>query len=286
MNSSEQVPKRRERRREAIIGAAHRLISNRVFDEISVDAISSEADISKATFYAYFDSKEALRQALQAEGVDGLDAKDKRAAIIEAALRTFAERGFHATSLEDVAEAAGVTKGTIYWYFRHKEALLKAIPEQVSPLISRLPDLWGLMDRPPEEVLLMFARTYLATFTNPHAGRLFRTVFAEAPRHPEIAASFTELVSGVLEFVVAYLQHQTALGRLRPSDVNSSARSFMGTLVIYIIGRELFPLLGAGFPEPDLYARQLVETFLEGLKPRDSVTSTTAPPAACLKEGT
>src|SRR5205809_338429 len=47
--------------------------------------------------------------------------------IISAALEVFADRGFAATKLEDVARRAGVTKGTIYLYFENKEALFKAL---------------------------------------------------------------------------------------------------------------------------------------------------------------
>ena len=47
--------------------------------------------------------------------------------IISAALEVFADRGFAATTLEDIARKAGVTKGTIYLYFENKEALFKAL---------------------------------------------------------------------------------------------------------------------------------------------------------------
>src|SRR5205814_4187837 len=50
--------------------------------------------------------------------------------IISAALEVFADRGFAATKLEDVARRAGVTKGTIYLYFENKEALFKALIRQ------------------------------------------------------------------------------------------------------------------------------------------------------------
>src|SRR5213595_3798923 len=50
--------------------------------------------------------------------------------IITAALEVFADRGFAATKLEDVASRAGVTKGTIYLYFENKEALFKALIRQ------------------------------------------------------------------------------------------------------------------------------------------------------------
>ncbi|MCX8126819.1 MAG: TetR/AcrR family transcriptional regulator, partial [Dehalococcoidia bacterium] len=225
-----------ETKRCAIIDAAKRLLTSAHYEDISVDAIAREAGISKATFYAYFDSKETLRRALQADGVGGLDVKDKRATIIEAALLTFAERGFHATSLEDVAEAAGVTKGTVYWYFKQKEDLLRAVAERISPLVGQLQTLWEVLDRPPEEVLPLFIRTCFATFNNPMAGRFFRILVAEVPHYPDIARSFAQIISGVLEFFTAYLQRQTTLGRLRPSDINSTSHAFMGTLLIYIMG--------------------------------------------------
>src|SRR5438045_3521679 len=52
------------------------------------------------------------------------------AEIVEAALKTFAERGFAATKLEDVAARAGIGKGTIYLYFATKEDLFRAVVRQ------------------------------------------------------------------------------------------------------------------------------------------------------------
>src|SRR5262245_27932482 len=52
---------------------------------------------------------------------------DRPGEILEAALSCFAERGFAATRLEDIAARAGVTKGTLYLYFPNKEELFKAL---------------------------------------------------------------------------------------------------------------------------------------------------------------
>jgi AcrR family transcriptional regulator len=52
---------------------------------------------------------------------------DKRRRILDAALRTFADRGFHGTSVPEVAAAAGVGTGTLYRYFEHKEALVNEV---------------------------------------------------------------------------------------------------------------------------------------------------------------
>lgn len=50
---------------------------------------------------------------------------DRPTELLDAAFRTFAQHGYRATRLEQVAEAAGVTKGTIYYYFRNKEDLFR-----------------------------------------------------------------------------------------------------------------------------------------------------------------
>src|SRR5258708_32192351 len=50
--------------------------------------------------------------------------------IIAAGLACFAERGFAATRLDDVARRAGLTKGTLYLYFSSKEELFKAVVRQ------------------------------------------------------------------------------------------------------------------------------------------------------------
>src|ERR1700758_5488820 len=55
---------------------------------------------------------------------------DRPAEILEAAVRVFAHKGFAATRMDDIARAAGVTKGTIYLYFDGKEAVFKMLVRQ------------------------------------------------------------------------------------------------------------------------------------------------------------
>jgi TetR/AcrR family fatty acid metabolism transcriptional regulator len=54
---------------------------------------------------------------------------DKRKRILDAAVRVFARKGFHATRVSEVAKAAGVADGTIYLYFESKDALLVSLFE-------------------------------------------------------------------------------------------------------------------------------------------------------------
>jgi len=66
------------------------------------------------------------------------EAEQTRRAIMRAALLTFNEVGISRTTLEHVAKSAGVTRGAIYWHFSDKQALLRAIREEVSlPLVDK-----------------------------------------------------------------------------------------------------------------------------------------------------
>src|SRR5262245_18696772 len=63
----------------------------------------------------------------------------RRAAILEAALDEFSARGFAAARLDDVAQRAGVAKGTIYLHFKDKEALFQELVRtMLSPIVTRL----------------------------------------------------------------------------------------------------------------------------------------------------
>lgn len=95
------------------------------------------------------------------------EAEQTRRQILEAARRTFHERGVAATSLEHIARAAGLTRGAIYWHFENKGALFKALREDVLlPLIDRLDDSL-LEDRhtPPLDRLQRFLEQLVESWT-------------------------------------------------------------------------------------------------------------------------
>ena len=63
--------------------------------------------------------------------------EDRRRSILNAALDEFEAKGFSAALVEDIAHRAGVSKGTIYGYFKGKEALLLGLAEEVAVLIQK-----------------------------------------------------------------------------------------------------------------------------------------------------
>jgi TetR/AcrR family fatty acid metabolism transcriptional regulator len=75
------------------------------------------------------ESSLSARRNGRRSGVRAARASDKRARILDAAVRVFARKGFHATRVSEVAKAAGVADGTIYLYFKSKDALLVSLFE-------------------------------------------------------------------------------------------------------------------------------------------------------------
>lgn len=69
-------------------------------------------------------------------GANSKRALDRRKHIMTVAARVFAEKGYYATTISDLASAAGIAKGTIYWYFNNKRAIMLAILDVISSEIT------------------------------------------------------------------------------------------------------------------------------------------------------
>lgn len=83
--------------------------------------------------------------------------EERKAQILKAARDTFTERGFHKTRMTDIAEASGLSKGALYWYFESKDALILSLLEKVFE--PELHDLRSLLnnDQSGQERLLTYA---------------------------------------------------------------------------------------------------------------------------------
>lgn len=171
---------------------------------------------------------------------------------------------------QGLARAAGLqSQALIYWYFPTKEALFRAVIEAQIPYLEDSSAGQALLDRPPEEVLPLLARGYLAIAHQPFASRVVRLLVPEVLRRPEVAELIGPLIEQrVLGFLRAYLDRQVALGRLRPHDTRTSARMFLGTFLVQGLGIIALPALRADGLGDDEHVESGVAIFLEGLRPR------------------
>ena len=113
--------------------------------------------------------------------------------IIEAALEVFGECGLANARLQDIAERAGVSKGTIYLYFPNKEELFREMIRQTAvAAIERAEQ--GLAQGNPTTQLLAFMRGYWAFVRSPAFITIYRLVLGELHQFPDLAKFYAHEV--------------------------------------------------------------------------------------------
>ncbi len=165
------------------------------------------------------------------EAADALVSQPRRrrkearpAELLEAAIEVFAEKGFAAATLEQVARRAGVSKGTAYLYFPTKEALFKAAIREV--VVTRL----VMGEREVEEwhgsntALLRRMLEQWAQLIRSRQGGLLKLIVAEARNFPDLAAWYhAEVGERGHRLLSAVLSRGIACGEFRQGDVEAMA---------------------------------------------------------------
>lgn len=255
-----------ERQRE-MLARIRPLIEERGYDAVSVDAMAAAAGVAKATFYRVFPSKEAVRQALAATGVapGQLDARDGREAILVAATGVFTEAGYAGATLDAIAAAAGMSKAGFYWHFASKEAVFVAVIERFGPF-DLLAEHLAAAEARGDDLAASLTGAFTAVYVALQPRRaLFRVVFAEVTRNPEMAGLFQRFVAGqALPALGGYLERRMAAGELRPVPPPLAVVSLVGPLIFALFTQDVFAAnLGVALA-PDALVAHIVATFLDG----------------------
>jgi AcrR family transcriptional regulator len=192
--------------------------------------------------------------------------EDRRAQILDAALKLFAEKGYKGASNKEIAKAAGISAGLIYFYFEKKEDLLFAILEDKVTAGGKPPPIDALKMFPPERVLPMLAHFALSQLDNQDTVNVMKVVMGEMLQRPEVRAIANSNVNRLMEAIGGYLAFQMEQGRLRKDDPILCAQTFVAGLVATIMRRQLL----ADPKMLSLSADQIVNTvvgiFLRGMR--------------------
>lgn len=137
--------------------------------------------------------------------------------IMEAALELFSTQGFRATTLDQVAEAAGVTKGAIYHYFQGKDDLLLKSMNAYMSTVGIPPEEAATESGPASARLRLLVHYIWDRWRDPKAARFTRLVEGElVPDFPEVVAQWlTESVLPMFDSVQALLDEGIAAGEFR-----------------------------------------------------------------------
>ena len=182
-------------------------------------------------------------------------------------MREFARRGFAATRLEDVAERAGVTKGTIYFYFKDKEELFKAAARSsLEPALNEIEALGAQFEGSAEELLRAhLMAVYPKLVTNPRAGQILRLLIAEGPQFPELVEFYyREIITHGMNILRRVIERGVAQREFR----RTGAIEYPQLLFAPVLGAIIWGLLlGKKHPlDFNEYARTHIDLVLNGLK--------------------
>ncbi len=194
--------------------------------------------------------------------------EDRAPEILEAALACFAEKGFAAARMDDIAARAHITKGTIYLYFQNKEELFKALARQ--SIGAQLSDVAARVDAYEGDTpaLLRFVLATAGQFAaTSDRVVLPKLMLAEANKFPELAEFWRREVIeqgvGLFKTIIARGQSR---GEFRAIEPDHAARLCIAPLMIIMLWRTTFARFDA---TPYDYAGLVeahVETLLRGLR--------------------
>jgi AcrR family transcriptional regulator len=187
--------------------------------------------------------------------------------ILDAALAVFAQKGFAAARLEDIAARAGVSKGTIYLYFESKEAVFKAlVQEKLASRIGGFAEMLRAYEGSSAELLTMLLRNFGAIVSTSELVVLPKIVIAEAGNFPELARMYREeIVARGIALLGEIIERGTKRGEFKNIKKEHAARMAVAPLLMIAIWRTTFEIFD---DEPYDY-QGLVEahiaTLLQGL---------------------
>ncbi len=194
--------------------------------------------------------------------------RDER--LVEIAARTFMEKGYDATTIDAVAEAASVGKATLYARYRDKGALFAAV-------CQRKIDLWlaplsqaaaAPASGQAHEVLLSIARAMMASAMAPEALGISRMLIAQAPRFPDLARmAHQQGWQRSIAVLSAVLSRFVRDGQVAIEDCELAADLFLSLVIgrqtrLAMLGIETDPA------QVDHRIRAAVRLFLDGVRAR------------------
>lgn len=194
--------------------------------------------------------------------------KDARPAeIVSAALEVFAEKGFAAARLDDIAARAGVSKGALYLYFETKQDLFEAVVrDAVLPNLDAVEQAVANLDLPFRQLAPMLAARVAQLMTTSSLPAVAKMVIAESRNFPDLARVWhDQVVSRALAVLTGLIKAAQARGEIQPGDPRYHALSIVGPMLMGVLWREVLEPAGAEPIDLSALAMQHVETALSGL---------------------
>lgn len=190
--------------------------------------------------------------------------------ILDAALTVFAERGYRNTRLEDVGEAAGVTKGAIYHYFANKEdLLLRAIEQRSEEAFGRIEEIVRDKSAPVSTRLRLVVRRWFGSVTKERLAVV--TLLLQGIAH-EAPDAFRRWLAGgptaAMRLIATLVREGQERGEFRPdADADVAARLLVSGLLQQTVWQQYAESVPDAGVEQERLVDSALELFLHSLRP-------------------
>jgi AcrR family transcriptional regulator len=192
---------------------------------------------------------------------------DRPGEIVIAALESFVERGYAATKLVDVARRAGVSKGTLYLYFRDKEDLFRAVVDRMAvPTVERGEALAARFEGSAADLLRTLLLDWWDLIRGSHRSGLTKLMVAESHNFPGAAEAFLRrVVLRRRRLLSRVLERGIAQGEFRPLDLDQAVRIAVAPILLASIWEHSFRTQDRDPVDAREMIRLHVEIFLAGI---------------------
>lgn len=179
------------------------------------------------------------RNGKKASTADGRKWKLQRhAEILAAAFEEFAAKGYAEARLDDVAERAGIAKGTIYLYFKNKELLFRAVLRSlIHYTFEELEVFVRAFPGSAEDLLRnVLSRQYAEVVKNPKARSMFRLLIAESHKFPQLSDVYLrEVIAPGVTAMRILMEKGVASGEFRETQIVDFPQVLVGPVVLALV---------------------------------------------------
>ena len=187
--------------------------------------------------------------------------------LLSAALNLFVERGFSATRLEDVAQLAGVSKGTLYLYFSGKEDLFKAVVrESLLPVLGEAEEIVSNYSGDSIELFKVIVHGWWERIGSTSLSGIGKLVVSESGNFPELASFYhQEFIARGMNMMASLLERGIARGEFRDVNAHQLTQVILAPLMMLMMWKHSFGISKIDPISPENYLNNMIDLCLHGL---------------------
>jgi AcrR family transcriptional regulator len=187
-----------------------------------------------------------------------------RERLLESAKILFSQKGYYATSVEDIVESAGFSKGNFYYYFKSKEELFNSLVEEMHLNIAKRLESFLERDLPLEDALIEHAKVFLEDiYQNRHIAQIF--LFQLMGTNEEFRELYYTKIAHLREMLAKMVDKAIQRGEITYKNAENTVNLYAGflrMLVLEYVFKERVPDL----ERVKGLAQEVVKVLFRGLK--------------------